>query len=71
MGAWKYLLGTTLLAGILLTPALIVMGPAGGSFDDALFVVLAGRYYKTTGDERNRSDPGNKPDAGCWRRRQH
>ena len=41
MGAWKYLIGTALLAGILLTPALIVMGPAGGSFDDALFVVLA------------------------------
>ena len=41
MGAWKYLIGTALLAGLLVTPALIVMGPAGGSFDDALFVVLA------------------------------
>lgn len=41
MGAWKYLLGTAVLAGILLTPALIVVGLGGGSFDDALFVVLA------------------------------
>jgi NADH:ubiquinone oxidoreductase subunit 6 (subunit J) len=41
VGAWKYLLGTALLAGVLLTPALIVIGPGGGSFDDALFVVLA------------------------------
>lgn len=41
MGAWKYLLGTAVLAAILLTPAVIVMGLGGGSFDDALFVVLA------------------------------
>jgi NADH:ubiquinone oxidoreductase subunit 6 (subunit J) len=41
MGAWKYLLGAALLAGVLVTPALIVMVLGGGSFDDALFVVLA------------------------------
>jgi NADH:ubiquinone oxidoreductase subunit 6 (subunit J) len=41
MGAWKYLLGVALLAGILVTPALIVMVLGGGSLDDALFVVLA------------------------------
>ena len=41
MGAWKYLIGAALLAGVLVTPALIVMVLGGGSFDDALFVVLA------------------------------
>lgn len=41
MGAWKYLLGTAAFAAILLTPGAIVMGLGGGSFDDALFVVLA------------------------------
>ena len=41
MRAWVYLLGTALLAGALVTPALIVMVLGGGSFDDALFVVLA------------------------------
>jgi len=41
MRAWLYLLGTALLAGILLTPALIVVVLGHGSFDDALFVVLA------------------------------
>jgi NADH:ubiquinone oxidoreductase subunit 6 (subunit J) len=41
MGAWKYLIGVALLAGILVTPALIVMVFGHGSFDDALFVVLA------------------------------
>jgi NADH:ubiquinone oxidoreductase subunit 6 (subunit J) len=41
MRAWQYLLGTALLAGLLVTPALIVMVLGRGSFDDALFVVLA------------------------------
>jgi NADH:ubiquinone oxidoreductase subunit 6 (subunit J) len=41
MGAWKYLLGAALLAGVLVTPALIVMVLGGGSLDDAQFVVLA------------------------------
>jgi len=41
MGAWKYIVGPLVLAGILLTPALIIVGLGGGSFDDALFVVLA------------------------------
>ena len=41
MRAWQYLIGTALLAGILITPALIVMVLGGGTFDDALFVVLA------------------------------
>jgi NADH:ubiquinone oxidoreductase subunit 6 (subunit J) len=41
MRAWTYLLGTALLAGIIITPALIVMILGGGSLDDALFVVLA------------------------------
>lgn len=41
MGAWKYLLGTAVFAAILVTPGVIVMGLGGGSFDDALFVVLA------------------------------
>ena len=41
MGAWVYLIGSALLAGVLVTPALIVMVLGGGSVDDALFVVLA------------------------------
>jgi NADH:ubiquinone oxidoreductase subunit 6 (subunit J) len=41
MRAWVYLIGTALLAGVLVTPALIVMLLGGGSIDDALFVVLA------------------------------
>jgi NADH-quinone oxidoreductase subunit J len=41
MRAWKYLLGTALVAVVLLTPGIIVVGLAGGTFDDALFVVLA------------------------------
>jgi NADH:ubiquinone oxidoreductase subunit 6 (subunit J) len=41
MGAWKYIVGPVVLAGILLTPALIIVGLGGGSFDDALFVMLA------------------------------
>jgi NADH:ubiquinone oxidoreductase subunit 6 (subunit J) len=41
MRAWRYILGPALLAGALVTPALIVMVLGGGSFDDALFVVLA------------------------------
>lgn len=41
MGAWKYIVGPAVLAGILLTPALIIVGLGGGSFDDALFVILA------------------------------
>jgi NADH:ubiquinone oxidoreductase subunit 6 (subunit J) len=41
MRAWVYLIGTALLAGVLVTPALIVMVLGGGSIDDALFVVLA------------------------------
>ena len=37
MGAWKYIVGPAVLAGILVTPALIIVGLGGGSFDDALF----------------------------------
>ena len=41
MRAWLYLIGAALLAGVVVTPAIIVFAFGRRSFDDALWMVLA------------------------------